>query len=177
MAETLTFGEVHGKEPIPHSERDTVIVDAGAVRIGVEYRIVTPEAIQQYIEDLKERDPAAAAEIDPDDVTLLEDEGVSLHVFDTDSGREYLRFDCFEGDPHYHYITPGERNFVVAYDGFANGPILEWALGQINRRLAPMLEFAGAPQLAETVRDEPMDAPVKRVREVIEEARASARRS
>ena len=47
----------------------------------------------------------AIAEGRPD---VIEDEGVSLHVCDGETGAEYLRFDVFVKEPHYHYIVPGD---------------------------------------------------------------------
>jgi hypothetical protein len=48
------------------------------------------------------------------------DEGVTIHVFDASDGHEYLRFDVFDDEPHYHYIhrTVGDTvvNNVIDFD-------------------------------------------------------------
>ncbi len=56
----------------------------------------------------------------------LDDRGVSIHVYDTASMTERLRFDCFDENPHYHYIKPPGGGIVVAYDAAANGPMRAW---------------------------------------------------
>ncbi len=44
-------------------------------------------------------------------------------------GHEYLRFDAFDDDPHYHYVQPtGDHNQVVTFDADADGPVLPWVL-------------------------------------------------
>ena len=78
----------------------------------------------------------------------LDDCGVSLHVFAThpDGDRlEHLRFDCFDEDPHYHYVDwKGQSNDMVHMDKIADGDPLAWALDRIRTRLPQMLERAGA---------------------------------
>ena len=63
---------------------------------------------------------------------------------------EYLRFDCFDDAPHYHYLDPhAPRNVVVEYDAAANGPMLEWVLHTaLCTRVVDMLRYAGADRLA-----------------------------
>jgi hypothetical protein len=78
----------------------------------------------------------------------IQDSGVSLHVSGSQDGHEYLRFDMFEQEPHYHYIEPsGEQQTIIDYDRIAMGPMLPWALEQIRSRLAPMLVHAGGETL------------------------------
>ncbi len=70
----------------------------------------------------------------------VEDNGVSIHVVGKTDGHEYLRFDCFETGPHYHYIEPsGDKQTIVEYDQFAMGDMIEWTMTQLRTRLAPML--------------------------------------
>ena len=84
--------------------------------------------------------------------TVIDEDGLSLHVFGTDDGHEYLRFDCFDDAPHYHYIDPPtSRNVVHDYDAVANGPIVEWAFEALRTRLREMLTHAGASALASAV--------------------------
>jgi hypothetical protein len=84
---------------------------------------------------------------------VVQEDGLCLHVFGTDDGLEYVRFDCFDDAPHYHYLDPhAPRNVVVDYDAVANGPMLDWVLRTALRtRLADMLRHAGAAQLADRV--------------------------
>jgi hypothetical protein len=83
------------------------------------------------------------------------DEGVTVHVFDATDGHEYLRFDMFADEPHYHYIhktTDGSIvNNVIDYDAPALGDMLPWTFERLRTRLALMLAEAGADSLARKV--------------------------
>ncbi len=140
--------------PIPPVEAHTTWFDAGELRIGVEYRLLT-DAV------------AAAAELAAADgdvrgqTTELDDRGVSLHVCAEQDGeqREFLRFDCFLEDPHYHYVSWRARsNEMLHLDPVADGDPLAWALDRIRHRLAPMLERAGAPEVAASIDDAALGA-------------------
>jgi hypothetical protein len=84
------------------------------------------------------------------------DEGVSLHVWGTDDGHEYVRFDVFADEPHYHYVhntgAGGETvNNVVDFDAVASGDMLPWALERLRTRLPEMLREAGGGAVAVAV--------------------------
>ncbi|HEU4428529.1 MAG TPA: hypothetical protein VFT98_07225 [Myxococcota bacterium] len=77
---------------------------------------------------------------------------MSLHVCGADDGHEYLRFDCFEREPHYHYshrVAPGATavNHWVPFDRAACGDMLAWALERIRSRLPEMLREARGEHL------------------------------
>ena len=77
------------------------------------------------------------------------DEGVSLHVRSAEDGHEFVRFDVFDGEPHYHYVRPtGDHNNVVSFDPVADGEMLPWALDRLRNRLGDMLTEAGGGDLA-----------------------------
>lgn len=138
---TFPLGVTYEIDPLPLAEEDTTFFDAGAVIIGVEFRDVDMQTlIAGYGEDL------VAAEN-----RELDDEGVSLHVLGSEDRKEYLRFDCFTKDGHYHYINWGVRQTIVPYDYAAGGDMLTWALNAIANQLPDMLTYAGAPHLARTV--------------------------
>lgn len=85
----------------------------------------------------------------------------SVHVFSADRAEEYLRFDCFERFPHYHYILNApQQNIVWGYDPGANGPMLPWALAAIRDRLPTLLRGAGEGELADRVAQRGFDASV-----------------
>jgi hypothetical protein len=130
--------------PIPPVEAQTAWFEAGAVRIGVEYRLLT-DAV------------AAAAELaeasgeERGRATGLDDRGVALHVCGEQDGewREFLRFDCFAEDPHYHYVSWRDKaNEMIHLDPVADGDPLHWALERIRTRLPQMLARAGASDVA-----------------------------
>ncbi len=75
--------------------------------------------------------------------------GASVHVLDGASGEEWLRFDCFDKGPHYHYILQAlQHNVVWGYDASANGPMFTWTLNSLRNNLPSMLRQAGADALA-----------------------------
>lgn len=161
-------GTVYSVPPIPPDAEHTTWVDAGAISIGVEYRLLDDaELAANYrgaqMDEIQEATGGAA----------IQDNGVSLHVAGTEDGHEYLRFDLFEQEPHYHYIEPsGERQTIVDYDRVALGPMLPWALDQVRDRLVPMLEFAGGEALVERLEPARIEACLAEVEKLAREAEA-----
>ena len=135
-------GLQHAAQP-PVAEH-TRYFDAAAVRIGVEYRYVDPASLTEtyagnaaHLAELEERSPDGG----------FSDEGVSIHVCG-DDGHEYVRFDVFDEEPHYHYVhkTPADGeiiNNVIAYDAVALGDMLDWAIERLRTRLPDMLRARG----------------------------------
>jgi hypothetical protein len=143
------IGTVYKVQPQPWDPEVTRWVEAGAVRIGVEYRDVDPAALLATYGEGTE-DMAEIEEFSPEGGFF--DKGVSFHVCGAADGHEYLRFDAFDDDPHYHYVLPtGDSNRVVAYDADANGPVLPWVLDRLRTQLPVMLRAAGGEALAAEV--------------------------
>jgi hypothetical protein len=137
-------GTVYTVPPIPPDPAHTTYVDAGAIRIGVEYRLLDESELEANYEG-EEMDEIQEAL----DGAAVQDNGVSLHVVGAEDRHEYLRFDLFAQEPHYHYIdVSGESQTVIDFDRVAHGPMLPWALTQIRDRIRPMLEHAGGGALA-----------------------------
>jgi hypothetical protein len=135
--------------PVPAFGQHTALFEAGAVVIGVEYRVLNEETILAFY------GPDARAlfgnKVPAGMGAVIDEDGLALHVFDRDQ-REYLRFDCFDDAPHYHYLDPDSpRNVVIEYDSVANGPIIAWTLQVLATRLGEMLGRAGAHELAAAV--------------------------
>ena len=152
--------------PIPPIEAHTRYFDAGAIQVGVEYRLLD-DAITAA-STVEEAGGSAPGVQDVDDC------GVSLHVFAKSGGeaREYLRFDCFDEDPHYHYIDWEARsNHMVHIDREANGDPLAWSIECIKTRLAQMLERAGAGELAAQLEPERVEAILPAVEKEAQRAR------
>ena len=64
-----------------------------------------------------------------------------MHVCDASDGVEHLRFDCFENEPHYHYINTVEQgNLICRIDEIAEGDPVEWTVGRLRERLPEMLD-------------------------------------
>ncbi len=132
-------GTVYNIPPIPPDPNNTTHVDAGVLRFGVEYRLLDEAELAANYEGTAMEQIQAAI-----DGKTIEDSGVSIHVVARDGGHEYLRFDCFENEPHYHYIDAGgERQTIVEYDRVALGDMIAWTMSQLRTRLNPMLEHAG----------------------------------
>lgn len=147
MIQDARIGTFVKSLPIPHVPADTKLFPAGPVTLGLEYRVFDPVA------EAAKLTPEEIEATGPDSLfgQTNVDRGVCLHVFGTESMAEYLRFDCFLDEPHYHYIVPDDGNMLIHFDETANGPMLEWALDAISRRLTPMLTQVGAGALAASI--------------------------
>lgn len=125
---TTRLGKLYQGDPLPVVVEATTYHPAGAVTFGVEGRALFEDGSNA---------PWAG--------------GPTLHVFETATGLEHLRFDAFPGEEHYHYLTPGVQNHWVGFDTVADGPFVEWILARVRTRLAELLLFAGATALAEDI--------------------------
>jgi hypothetical protein len=162
------LGNFYSSMPIPAIVEHCINVDAGALRFVVESRELTNEILLTQL-------PEGSVTI-PDEVTY-DDYGASLHVVGTEDGLEHLRFDCFEKEPHYHYIRHAEGgNVICRLDEIAQGDPIEWTVGRLRTRLPEMLDYAGADHLAEAARADPaaVVAAVDKVTELLEAARAQS---
>ncbi|MCU1379707.1 MAG: hypothetical protein JWN29_2690 [Acidimicrobiales bacterium] len=159
--------------PQPPVEENTRYLPAGVVTIGVEYRDLDPESLVEtykdnaaYLAELEEKSPEGG----------FADEGVSIHVVGTDDGHEYVRFDVFDGEPHYHYVhntPPGADpvNNVIDFDVVANGDMLPWAIGCLRERLPEMLANAGGAHLVDGIDPAVLDPVVDEVAVLAHDAR------
>ena len=104
------------RNTVTHNRGD-VIIEAGAIRFGLEYR------------------------------RLASDRGLAIHVLGDVSGQEIelLAFDCFVNEPHYHY-GPRNKNQRVYWDKTLVPDALRWTLDQFKEgKLAAMIQRAGYP--------------------------------
>ena len=148
--------------PIPMVAEHCVPVDAGAVQLVVESRRLTNEIL---------RDTYGA---NANDEIAFDDFGATLHVCGTADGLEHLRFDCFENEPHYHYIEQTEgANTVVRIDELAVGDPLEFSLACVEHRLPGMLRHCGVAGLADEVEAQPdkLASAMAEVRELMQKVR------
>ena len=163
-------GTTYSVPPIPPDDAHTTYVDAGALRIGVEYRLLDDaELAANYEGDEMEEIQDAL------DGAVVEDNGASIHVLGREDGHEYLRFDLFEQGPHYHYIDlGGQEQTIIDFDRVALGEMLPWALAQLRNRIVPMLEHAGGGKLAREVEAhvEPLHASLAKVERLVKAAQA-----
>lgn len=139
---------VYDIPPIPPDPECTRYLDAGAIRLGLEYRTLDDAELDRAYAD----DPKSKAAIDAAKPAEVDDRGVSIHVLGAEDGHEYLRFDVFDNGPHYHYIHSRRlENKIVDFDTVAMGDMLPWALEQIRSNLPVMLAHAGGTGLADQV--------------------------
>jgi hypothetical protein len=155
-------GNRYDQLPIPMITEHCIPVNAGAVKLVVESRKLTNEIIEGVFHDVVD------AEI------LFDDFGATLHVCGTADGLEHLRFDCFENEPHYHYIEHAKgANTVVRIDELAVGDPIDFSLACIEHHLPDMLRHCGVGGLADEVADQPdkVNTAVAEVRELMRRAR------
>ncbi len=130
-------GQHHRFMLIPIMEDETTWFTSGPITIGVESR-----AFGKPGGEVLER-------------------GASVHVCDAKTRSEWLRFDCFDNQPHYHYILQDQQhNILWGYDPNANGPMFDWVLTTLRSQdqFAAMLRSAGASDLADKFDQNHFDA-------------------
>lgn len=155
--------------PIPPVEAQTVLFRAGPIEIGVEYRLLNDAIVAAAASGLAE-----ASGDERGQTTELDDRGVALHVFAVQDGerREFLRFDCFAEDPHYHYVSwRNPANEMIHLDPVADGDPLLWALERIRTRLPQMLVRADAADVARLVDPVALEEVLPKVTEAAFRAR------
>jgi hypothetical protein len=143
------IGKVYNIPPQPPVEENNHVIPAGALTFGVEYRNVDPESLRatyadndEHLAELEVRSPEGG----------FFDTGVSIHVSGTADGHEYLRFDVFDDEPHYHYVHRTDdgsvQNQVIEFDTVAHGDMFAWVMTCLRTRLPEMLAAAGGTDLA-----------------------------
>jgi hypothetical protein len=100
-------------------------VTAGPIRFVVEHRSVAQDGVETG--------------------------GPTVRVLGGDDDHEYLRFDMFNVNPHYHYEPPAEPERILMIDTVAEGDAVSWGLARLRDRLAPMLVAAGGQNLAQAL--------------------------
>ena len=171
------IGKVYNIPPQPPVAENTRYLPAGVLTFGVEYRELDPESLDAtyadnaaHLDELHERSPEGG----------FTDEGVSIHVCGTDDGHEYVRFDVFDDEPHYHYIhrtgADGEIvNNVIDFDTSAHGDMLPWAIERLRSRLPEMLQEAGGGHLVDGIDPSTLQRTVDEVQELATKAQAAHR--
>jgi hypothetical protein len=146
--------------PIAPIEANMERFSAGQVSFGVEYRLLNKAITSAHMaEHTAEQIAANTAGLGGQ----IDTSGVSIHVFGPD-GCEYLRFDCFDDGPHYHYIDAGSpTQRIIAMDLAANGEALAWTMSRLRTRLAPMLEEAGGAAVAREMQPQLVSAALEKV--------------
>lgn len=145
---TLPKGKSFHFMPIPVNERHVEWFDAGPVTFAVETRVLGA---------------AMGGAVTG---------GGSIHLFSGDRARELVRFDCFDSEPHYHYLDhKANLNTVWGFDEGVNGPMPAWVLWAVRNNLPGMLRSAGEGELAQRVEADGFDTAVlARVEQAVADA-------
>ena len=171
------IGKVYNIPPQPPAPENTRYLPAGAITFGIEYRDVDPESLAAtyaddaaHLAELEEKSPEGG----------FSDEGVSIHVCGTDDGHEYIRFDVFDDEPHYHYIhrtRDGAEvvNNVIDFDTTAHGEMLPWAIERLRTRLPAMLTEAEGAHLVSDLDPELVGRVIDEVQGIAEQAQRARR--
>jgi glycosyltransferase involved in cell wall biosynthesis len=141
----------------PHAivPANTRYFETGPVTVGLEYRVVNDSVRAARFGNTADFKPLGT-----------EFEGFSIHVIESATGIERLRFDHFPGQWHYHYMRPPHVNIRVGYDEAAFGPMIDWSLRCLTTRLPQMLATAGASDLVKNVDPEDMRPIVDEIRNI-----------
>jgi hypothetical protein len=101
-------------------KQKTTVINAGTVRFALRYR-----------------------------QEIMDDQGLCIEVMGDVGGKEveFLRFDCFDQKPHYHY-GPEKKNERLYLDHTTAGNPVGWTLKQLRSRLPEMLKRAGYEDVA-----------------------------
>lgn len=175
----MPVGQHHPFLPLPHIPEQTEMIPAGVLTIGVGYRILNEAIARDYLDSI------GVTRVDDDGTERTydrQDGGVCIHVFGPWPGRddlvELFRFDCFDDEPHYHYVynADGSQDRVFL-DPTLEGDPMAWTFDRLRNRMPDVLRKVGAPELAERVDPAAIDAAVPRVRAAIERATSEASRA
>jgi hypothetical protein len=165
-------GTTYNIPPQPPVAANTHLFPAGALTFGVEYRDVDPESLRETYAG-NDAQLAELEALSPEGG--FSDTGVSIHVCGTDDGYEYLRFDLFDDEPHYHYNHRHDdgtiENQVVDFDPIVGGDMLPWAIGCLRDRLPQMLDAAGGGRLIAQLDSTTIDAVLRDVNGMAERVR------
>ena len=169
----MPVGQRYPILPIPWLPEHTELIPAGVLTIGVGHRVLDEATAKAYLDEVgyvRKNDDGGEREYEGRDA------GVCIHVLGP--GRdgdlvEYLRLDCFDDEPHYHYVYNDERaQDRVFLDPTLEGDPMEWALDRVRYRMPEVLVKVGAPELAAQVDLDAIDAAMPEVRRAIERAHA-----
>jgi len=170
----MSVGQRYPILPIPWIAEHTEMIPAGVLTIGVGHRVLDEATAKAYLDEVgfqREHDD------DGGERTYMgRDAGVCIHVLGP--GRdgelvEYLRLDCFDDEPHYHYVYNDERaQDRVFLDPTLEGDPMEWALDRVSTRMPEVLVKVGAPELAAQLDQDAIEAAMPEVRRAIDRAHA-----
>ena len=95
--------------PLPHIPEQTEMIEVGPITIGVGHRVLNDETAGEYLRSVGYNPRPEDGDAGYSNMGE-EDGGICIHVFGNEAGDlvEYFRFDCFDDEPHYHYVFQEE---------------------------------------------------------------------
>ena len=97
----------------------------------------------------------------------VETGGPTVRVLGSGDEHEYLRFDLFAVNPHYHYEPPDDAERILMLDTVAEGDAVGWGITRLRDRLVPMLDAAGAHALTTTLDERTIAAAIDDVEALV----------
>lgn len=170
-------GARHPFLPIPVIPEHTRYIKAGAVTIGVGYRLLNDKIADEYLTKIGVRDQYSRQRMG---YQRVDDGGVSIFVFEDRNGEllEHFRLDIFDAQPHYHYVFQKENaQERVLLDPIVTGDAEQWALWCLRERLPKILEKVGEPMLAKKVDRRQIESALPDVVQAIRKAETDYRRA
>jgi hypothetical protein len=103
--------------------------------------------------------------------TTAHDRGPSLRVLGDVDGKEVqlLRFDCFEGEPHFHYDPEGKNNRIFLNKARVTDPIA-WTIEYLEGNFASLVRIAGYSRLADTLNEGALNAALPGVEKALRDS-------
>ena len=127
---------------------DKATVAAGSIKFVVEHRAVAQDGVEAG--------------------------GPTVRVLGDEDDHEYLRFDMFNVNPHYHYEPPAEPERILMIDTVAEGDAVAWGIARLRHRLVPMLVAAGGQDLADALSEPVVARAVDDVESLVREPQTAA---
>jgi DNA-directed RNA polymerase subunit H (RpoH/RPB5) len=99
------------------------------------------------------------------------DRGPSLRIYGDVEGKavQLLRFDCFEGTPHFHYDPDGKNNQLRMDKSKVSDPIA-WSMDYLQGNVASLVRIAGYGPLADQLDEAALCAALPTVEKALRDS-------
>jgi hypothetical protein len=99
------------------------------------------------------------------------DRGPSLRIYGDVEGKavQLLRFDCFEGTPHFHYDPDGKNNQLRMDKSKVSDPIA-WSMDYLQGNIASLVRIAGYGPLADQLDEAALCAALPTVEKALRDS-------
>ncbi|MGH8060356.1 MAG: DUF7700 domain-containing protein [Candidatus Entotheonellia bacterium] len=99
------------------------------------------------------------------------DRGPSLRIYGDVEGKpvQLLRFDCFDGTPHFHYDPEGKNNQLRMDKAHVTDPIA-WSMDYLRGNIGSLVRLAGYGALADQLDEESLTAALPTVEKALRDS-------